>query len=409
MLLLVFMYFFYPEKYIWGIEEYRIVFYLNIILFLAVIYRYKGLTIFGDHYSRLIFLLAGSFFLSAMFSKVNSNLAIDSALLFFKAVVFWVVLKNILARDIHSVDLFLWICMGSLSLLALWGIEQYFLGNQRLEAFGGPQVSGSNQIASAFIWGLPIAYFKMLSESGRKRLLCLACLILLLIGVIYTESRQAFLALVFYTGVIFITVKGRRKGLVLGLMLMLGVAVLPLIPDEYWERMETISAYKSDASSSGRLETWAIALDVFYDYPLLGVGADNFYLIAHRYARIGQHIRVTHNTFMQILSEEGVVGISLFVSLIAYTLISLWKIGRRSSESSPSDPISYYAMAMFMSLAGVLICSMFQNKADHEFLYWPAAVAAALQSIRMRIPEETINQSGYAPLLNEVGALEGRG
>ncbi len=399
MMLLLFMYFFYPEKYIWGIEEYRIVLLLNVALLIAVLIRYKTLSIYNDRYSVLMILLAGSFFLSAIYATMDSRIAMDGAMQFIKAVVFWILLKNILAKDIRNVDLFLWACMVSLSLLALWGVQQYYLGNTRLEDFGGPQIEGSNQLASAFIWGLPIAYYKAFGEAGWKRYVCFGCLIILLMGIIFTESRQAFLALVFY-GVCFFVVT-RKKMFYVTATLVAALTVLPFVPSSYWDRMGSIGEYSQDGSASGRLEMWSAAGEIFADNPVLGVGPDNFILIARYYVGLGQHVRVTHNTIMQILSEQGVLGISILCILIFYTLRGLWRLSREKAEHAlQSDPLSYYSLAMLMSLAGVLVCSMFQNKADHEFLYWPAAVAAALESMRQRISEKTIDQHEEVLQLN---------
>lgn len=399
MMLLIFMYFFYPEKYIWGIEEYRIVLLMNTALIVAVLIRYRTLNIYNDLYSVLMILLAGSFLLSAIYAKIDSRIAMDGAMQFIKALVFWIMLKNILAKDARNIELFFWVGMVSLSLLALWGVQQYHLGNIRLEDFGGPQIEGSNQLASAFIWGLPIAYYKAFGETGWKRYACFGCLIILLMGVIFTESRQAFLALVLY-GVCFFIVT-RKKMFFITAVLVAALAVLPFVPSSYWDRMGSIGEYSHDASASGRLEMWSAAVEIFADYPVLGVGPDNFILIARYYVGLGQHVRVTHNTIMQILSEQGVLGISIFCILIFYTLRGLWRISREQAEyPSQSDSLSNYSLAMLMSLAGVLVCSLFQNKADHEFLYWPAAVAAALESLRQRISEKTTDQHGEILQLN---------
>jgi len=389
MMLLIGIYFIYPEKYIWGIQEYRIVFILNISLIIAIIIKYKKISICDDRYSIFMFLLAGSYFLSMLYAKGDSEIAWNAGMVFWKAVVLWVMIKNILSKDILNVDLFLWTCMVSLCILSMWGIEQYLHGNVRLENFGGSQVRGSNQIASAFIWGLPVAYFKTVSESGYKRYVGFVCLIVLILGIIFTESRQAFLALFFYVCCLFIVT--RRKLFYVTTVFVITLFIIPFVPSSYWDRVESIGRYSEDSSALGRIEMWTIALDMFTDSPVLGVGPDNFVVIAHKYAGFGQRIRVTHNTFLQILSELGMLGITIFCVLMSYTLISLWRISKvETVKLSPSNYIQSYSMAMFMSLVGVLICCIFQNKADHEFIYWPAAVASALVSIRQRIFDKNV-------------------
>jgi len=371
------MYFIFPERYIWGIEQYRIVLILNVILIIIVFMTHRRLVLFDERYSILMACLTGSFFLSAILAQVDSRFALDGAFLFAKGFAFWIILKNILNHNHQNLDKFLWISLASLSLLALWGIQQYLLGNIRLENFGGPQISGSNQIASAFVWAVPIAYYKFIHDTGRKKAISAICLSVLLAAIVCTQSRQAFLAVVFYVVALFLT--SRKKMLFVSLVVLIGLLALPLIPTGYWQRMQTIGEYQEEASAAGRLDTWSTALRIFSDYPMFGVGSDNFTLIAPRYARPGQIIRVTHNTYFQILTEEGLVGLTFFILLVISAMLGLYRCYRK--YRSEDDPIAWHALAMGMSLAGVLVCCIFQNKADHEFLYWPIAVAAALETI----------------------------
>ena len=125
-------------------------------------------------------------------------------------------------------------------------------------------------------------------------------------------------------------------------------------------------------------------MQVWIDHPIVGVGAKNYFLIAPHYT---DHPRVTHNTFFQILAEEGSVGIVLFVALMCLTFITLTKIiwyykGRELCENE--DRILHYALIARTSLIGILVCCVFQNKAEHEILYWSSAVAAALSTMIRR-------------------------
>lgn len=98
---------------------------------------------------------------------------------------------------------------------------------------------------------------------------------------------------------------------------------------------------QSQASFQSRFLFWGIALEAFKKSPFLGVGADN-YVLAYGTARenfsaknqesrlleINEDILAerTHNEFLQILSELGIVGIILFGWLlfgVAYLVFSL--------------------------------------------------------------------------------------
>ena len=382
--LLVFIYFTYPEMYIWGIKEYRVVFFLNIVLLLCVLYTQGKLNIFGDKYSIVIICFVFSVFISALFAKVNTNIAMNYAGLFFKLLIFWVLLKNIL-NDITKIELFYWVCLASLTFLAGWGVQQYVLGNIRLENFGGGQISGSNQLASALIWGVPIAYFNMLHSDGKKRkFAATSCLLILFAGIVCTESRQAFMAILFYAGYVF--VNSKRKVVLTVTVFLVLLCSLSLVPEGYFDRMETIQNYEDDTSAMGRIDIWKVAIRMWNDNPIIGVGGRNFFPMAARYT---SHVRVTHNTYFQILSEEGLLGIVFFCGLMALALFDLGKIIRKYKPPSVNEKCYCYASIARLSLMGTLICCFFQNKAEHEFLYWPVAITAALAAIDQPAAAET--------------------
>lgn len=392
LLLLVFIYFFNPEVYIWGISELRIVYILNIVLIGVVFKNYKKIEVFGDKYSILITLLLASIYLSALLAEVDKTVGLAYANLFLKLWLFWLLLKNILKIRIENIELFYWGSLFSVTSLAIWGVQQYSLGNIRLEGFGGGQIVGSNQLASAFVWAAPIAYFKILSEKKKKRkIAALICLISIIAGIVCTQSRQAFLAIIFC--IFLYLIKSRHKLRLIAILLILGFISLPFIPRDYFERMETIGSYEEDQSATGRLDMWKAAFRVFNDFQILGVGGRNFYIIAPNYAKEGEIVRVTHNTFLQILTEEGILGIALFLSLMFITLINSENLSRRFSDSFDNKKIYYLAMTSKFSLLAVLICCIFQNKAEHEFLYWSSAVVAALTKFAQ---EEKIENNNTA-------------
>ena len=371
---LVFIYFLYPEAYIWGIKEYRIVFILNIVLALFLFLNKEFVSPFQDKLSRYFFFFFVSVLLSAFAAKGSKELSLDYAFLFFKVYLFWILLRSCL-RSEYNIKFFYWVSLLSITVLSGWGIEQYLRGNIRLEGFGGGQIVGSNQIAAAMVWAVPIAFFFIIKHKGNLRLLCAFCLIILLGGIVCTQSRQAIVALVLCLPFYFKYVKN-KAALILG-GLLLAILAVTFVPPEFYQRMETIQSYEEDASAQGRLEQWRGAYRMFLDYPLLGVGGKNYYNLAHNYV---EYPRVTHNTYFQILAEEGFVGISLFLVLMVTAILRANKLMKQSITGEKSQNVFYYAAIAQMNLIGLLVICLFQNKAEHEFLYWPIAVIAALSS-----------------------------
>lgn len=88
---------------------------------------------------------------------------------------------------------------------------------------------------------------------------------------------------------------------------------------------ERITDFSSQASS-GRADEWRIAFEMVRDEPLLGVGLGNYTVVEPAYAArnidILQPQYVVHNrleahsTYLQVVSELGVIGLALFIALV---------------------------------------------------------------------------------------------
>ena len=76
--------------------------------------------------------------------------------------------------------------------------------------------------------------------------------------------------------------------------------------------------------SSGRLVIWEAALDLFRLHPVFGSGPNTFYYYAITSLNQIHHKFIhTHNIYLQILSERGLVGIVIAVVFLLVILISL--------------------------------------------------------------------------------------
>ncbi len=79
-----------------------------------------------------------------------------------------------------------------------------------------------------------------------------------------------------------------------------------------------------NTSVEQRLEIWKVALRIALDHPLTGIGPDNFALVYPRYqsaswvAGLGATYLVNgaHDIFMNVLADQGFVGLALFLVLL---------------------------------------------------------------------------------------------
>ena len=140
-----------------------------------------------------------------------------------------------------------------------------------------------------------------------------------------------------------------------------GAIVLGAVHLGELQRMMTARAWRP-----GRRELWGIALGLFLEHPILGVGPDNF---RWRYgAFAGKEVwdtRVFSNSlYLELLSTIGIVGFAAFVFLAARALVGLVRTASRDSA-----PLEVAAIAA--SLAGFLVHGLF----DYLLAFTPIYLA----------------------------------
>jgi O-antigen ligase len=120
---------------------------------------------------------------------------------------------------------------------------------------------------------------------------------------------------------------------------------------------------------SGRIDLWAAAFHAFHAHPWLGIGAGNFPLqvvdllqqtpgvvdTAGYVARLG---RVVHNSYIELLTELGVVGFTIFVSMMLLTAYSLVRSARRA-RAAREQTYERFALTVLAALVAFAVAAIF--------------------------------------------------
>ena len=102
----------------------------------------------------------------------------------------------------------------------------------------------------------------MFDNKWLKRAL-LAGILLCLISIVTSYSRGALVGLVAMS--FFFWLKSRHKFVIACAGIILIVAALPMMPDHWFERMNTIQNYQEDSSAMGRINSWTLAVNIAND------------------------------------------------------------------------------------------------------------------------------------------------
>src|SRR5207249_5581337 len=137
-----------------------------------------------------------------------------------------------------------------------------------------------NDLATLVATAMPLGlYFVLAQRRPLLRVLAVAGLVVLAVGLIRSGSRGGFLAFLGVTAFVllgFTTVPARAR--LAGLVAILAVAAASA-SDQYWTQMQTIVHPNQDyntTSEAGRVKIWTRGLGYMAGRPMLGVGISNF-------------------------------------------------------------------------------------------------------------------------------------
>jgi O-antigen ligase len=261
---------------------------------------------------------------------------------------------------------FLQFIIGAKETLALWSqIIIPFLGRSFSQAvLENPSwmvnVSGLDLFRALAFFPDPhmLAYylnllspFSLVFFLKSKKKIYLIMFTLMLLASFLTFSRGGYLGIIasFLVGVVFFTKKmSRRKaGWIYG-SIFLALIIILSFQNPVSHRFYS-SFNLSEGSNLGRLTAWKESAGVIANNPL-GVGLGNYPLEVKPSADYREPI-YSHNLYLDIAAETGIINALVFLALILYSFFSFYKKSRKD----------YLNLAGAMGIASFAIHSLFET------------------------------------------------
>ena len=107
-------------------------------------------------------------------------------------------------------------------------------------------------------------------------------------------------------------------------------------------------------SSNNRLAWWGEARDIFEADPLAGAGANSFGVARKRYRELASSVTQPHSVPLQFLAGTGVVGLALFLGLVAAAAAAAIGAVRRL-EGAERDAAAALAVALALWLVHAVV------------------------------------------------------
>lgn len=243
-----------------------------------------------------------------------------------------------------------------------------------------PLLANEDSFGPLMIVGIPFAYFyAFATSSGRWRWIARGVFVLGILGLVASFARGAVLSAAVV--LLYILVKSPQKSKALVFLFLAAIVALPLVT-----MLVPVDAFLKEVGTSGegdptRMNLWQLAWAVFKTSPLVGVGSFNYGVVADRIAAPdmrefiwnGLYTKTPHNATLQILAEEGLLGIALWFTMIVNffwwnarlrvtSTREIWR--QRGSEEIDIRILSY---GLDGAMIAFLLTSIFYNQL---YIHW---------------------------------------
>jgi probable O-glycosylation ligase (exosortase A-associated) len=236
----------------------------------------------------------------------------------------------------------------------------------------------------------PLCYFLFRGTRSRPlKLVCLLLMAMFLVSIIFTGSRGAFVGLL--ATLVYLLYK--EKKLIIGLVILalLSPLAVYLASDQYVERIESITDYESDQSVGIRLQLWRAAVDMVADYPIFGVGTGNFanaYGSAYRAKGSASLYWSPHNVFIQILTEMGLVGFTVYLIFIGSIFWINHKSRRLLADLKDQKLLYHISQGIDVILVGYIVAGQFITATYYPHLFQFSVWASAIYLVALKLAKQ---------------------
>ena len=249
----------------------------------------------------------------------------------------------------------------------------------------GPLGYGSNQTAAflgqfaMFFWGV-VQFVK----TKKYKLYFYGLIGLTIFATMYTFSRGAYAAVlvsVFVLGAL----KSRKLLVVAAVFLFTWQVVVPTPVRERIE-MTQDSNGKLEASANERVQLWQAAQDSILSNPMLGTGFATYQMKGHV-----ANLRDTHNWYVKVLVETGVVGLIIVLVLLQQMMAVSYRLFKKAE-----DPLYRgLGLGLVLAITACIVANCFGDRWTYleiTGLLW-ALVGTALRALEFSETEPVTETS----------------
>lgn len=275
-----------------------------------------------------------------------------------------------------------------------WAVFPKFISDPKLgthfgRARGPALMSASLGVFLAIcFWS---AWFLWARVNRWQQFLLTGAMVLMAAGVYVTYTRSTWLGLAGGLAVIPLLHFPRSwRPVLLTSMLLVGVAGAIALGDKVVNMTRKDSDGSAEHSVYQRASFLHVSLNMFRDAPLLGCGFGRFYdcklpYLSDRSQQIElESIRKLdhHNTFLSLLTETGIIGLTLFLAMLASWGRGAWQLARNADAESWMRAHGLFSLATLIAYLGsAAFHDLTLSPSEQWLLYLTTGVTVGLQSM----------------------------
>jgi hypothetical protein len=315
---------------------------------------------------------------------LDQSMAFQSSIEFFKVIVIFIVMVNVLRTEQRLRRLLHLVLLAS-CILSVAALSDYAQGNlalqgRRIAGLIGGLFSNPNDLALHLVTMIPISIALFLGSRGPlKKSVYLISSLVLATGILATFSRGGFIGFVCVIAFLAWKIARRNRAIFGVIALTVIMMAVALAPSAYRGRLATTS----DDSAIARTDDLKRSILIAARHPLLGVGMSNYILYSNT-----NH--ATHNAYTQVAAEMGLAALLIYVWFLVSPFNRLRRIEAATRNSKRKPPVYYLAIGLQASLLGYMVVSFFASVAYLWYAYYLVAYAVCLRRIHANLAENPL-------------------
>jgi probable O-glycosylation ligase (exosortase A-associated) len=401
LLLYLWIAYFRPEQWVWSplITQLNISFFTGVAVVIASVFSRKQWRIFDWRIVLLgLFVLQG--FISTSVSP-HSDYAWHYWLEFARGIVATYLITVLVTSpsEFRLVLLVIGISLGLESAKQGWVGMILHPADVNLNEL--PMLGDNNGVAVGMLMLIPIlTTLAATARTGWERWMHR----FLIVGVLYralsTYSRGGFVACIALA--LFYAARSPRRVAALSGIALAGAIVFSVLPETYWNRVETIgvSEQTMDTSSASRLHFWRVALAMASEHPLLGIGHNAYNVTYNEYDDLSGAFglnRSVHSAWFGVLAELGYPGLVLFIAQLLLARRACSRARRAAKLRPENGDLARFAFAIEGALVAFVVGGSFVPFQYTEMLWHMIGLSIVLNVLAVKAPEPALARApvGY--------------